>query len=148
MGHARMRARAARCVPPQTSCNHGTESFPISTISTTEPWSLSRPARGSDVLILCMECMIVVARPRCHQSVRAAGYHRGARSVKLGPIDDTGHGNQNQNQIYSRMTRCYRTLLKFGLLPPKRGNGLYHWRHSCLTLRCRRAPEGIEGPPG
>eukprot|EP01043_Picozoa_sp_COSAG02_P020587 COSAG02_NODE_1019_length_15171_cov_7.663482_23_plen_46_part_01 len=36
--------------------------------------------------------------------------------------------NQNQNQIYSRMTRCYRTLLKFGLLP-KRGNGLYHWRH-------------------
>ena len=56
--------------------------------------------------------------------------------------------DQNQIQKFTRMTRCYRTLLKFGFYSLEGGNGLYHWRHCCLALRCRRALEGIEGAPG
>ena len=58
--------------------------------------------------------------------------------------------NQNQNQIhYSNDTVLpYTTFLSLVCYPLKnKGNGLYHWRHSCLTLRCRRALEGIEGRP-
>ena len=55
---------------------------------------------------------------------------------------------QNQNQKFTRMTRYYRTLLKFGFFTPWGGQkGLYHWRHRYLALRYRRALEGIEGHP-
>eukprot|EP01043_Picozoa_sp_COSAG02_P050162 COSAG02_NODE_5125_length_4609_cov_3.134590_1_plen_152_part_00 len=80
--------------------------------------------------------------------LRARGRMTGSTVHGTNGARRAGAGFRIRIRYITRMTRCYRTLLKFGLLLPKGGNGLYHWRHSCLTLRHRRALEGTEGPPG